>query len=160
MKFVLAEEKDKKEVLALYRSMIGSEGCTWTMDYPNEDNLEDDFGRNALFTLKNEGGEIVGVISIDDDASVEALDCWSAKLQPSAELARLAVKKSYQNQGLARLLLKSAMEELRKRGCKSVHFLVSKTNYRAINSYSEIGFDIKGESDLYGEHWLCYEKKL
>ncbi len=43
---------------------------------------------------------------------------------------------------------------------KGVHFLVSKTNERAMRSYQKLNFTKCGESDLYGEDWWCYEKAL
>lgn len=43
---------------------------------------------------------------------------------------------------------------------KGVHFLVSKTNERAMRSYQKLNFKKCGESDLYGEDWWCYEKAL
>ena len=152
--------KDKQEMLSLYRSMIGSQGCTWTMDYPNEEILDNDFKRQAIFVIKNEKNEIIGAISIDDDSQVDGLTCWSDSLKPAAELARLAIKDAYQNQGLARFMIQSVMKELKKRNYKSVRFLVSKTNVRALRSYAKLNFEKKGESNLYGENWWCYEKEL
>lgn len=152
--------KDKQEILSLYHSMIGTEGCTWTMDYPNEEILEKDFSRQAIFVIRNEKNEIIGAISIDDDKEVDGLTCWSDSLKPAAELARLAVKGPYQNQGLARFMLQCVIQELKKRNYKSVHFLVSKTNVRALRSYARLNFKKKGESNLYGENWWCYEKEL
>lgn len=29
-----AEETDKNQILALYHSLIGTEGCTWSLEYP------------------------------------------------------------------------------------------------------------------------------
>lgn len=158
--FLLADFRDKQEILALYHSMIGTEGCTWSEDYPNEEILENDIRRQAIFIMKNEKDEIIGTISIDDDKEVDGLACWSDSLKPAAELARLAIKSAYQNQGLARLIIQRTMEELKKRKYKSVHFLVSKTNVRALRSYARLDFEKKGESNLYGEDWWCYEKEL
>lgn len=160
MNFINAEKKDVKEIVKLYRAAIGSLGCTWSMDYPNADLALEDWERDALFCLKNDNGEIIGAISIDDDKVVEELSCWTRRLQPGAELARLVVKEDYQRQGIARMLLTYAMQELAKRGYRSVHFLVSKTNYRAIRSYSKLDFLNCGDADLFGEHWWCYEKEL
>lgn len=159
MRLVLAKETEKKEILALYRSVIGSEGCTWSLDYPNEEILEDDFSRAALFVMK-EKEEILGAVSIDEDKAVEGLDCWSKELVPGAELARLVVKEGYQNQGIARRMLRDMMVELRDRGYQSVHFLVSKMNERALRSYARLHFSKKGEAALFGEQWWCYEKEL
>lgn len=160
LKFERATLNDRNEILALYRSVVGSEFCTWTENYPCETDIDGDLSRDALFCLRNTDEEIVGVISIDQDEAVEALSCWSRSLQPSAELSRLGVKPEYQNQGIARLLLRCGMEELRSQGKKSVHFLVCKTNLKALRSYDKLHFDVVGECSMYGEEWWCYEKKL
>ncbi|MGN1180473.1 MAG: GNAT family N-acetyltransferase [Suilimivivens sp.] len=160
LKFERAGEKDKREILALYHSLVGTECCAWTESYPGETDFEGDLSRNALFCLRNGDGEIVGVISVDLDEAVEKLPCWSGELQPSAELSRLGVKPEYQNQGIARLLLQYGMEELRRQGKKSVHFLVCKTNRKAIRSYDKLYFDVVGSCRMYGEEWWCYEKGL
>lgn len=158
--FALATEEDQDEILSLYRSVIGTEGCTWSMEYPNEDTLKEDLNRQNIFCMKNQRDEIVGTISIDVDEEVGKLSCWAKDLQPAAELARLGVKKQYQNMRIAKLLLESAMRELTRRGYKGVHFLVSKTNERAIRAYAGMGFRVSGECNLYGENWWCYEKEL
>ena len=159
MKFEKVKIEEKQEILELYRSLIGTKYCAWTSDYPNEENIEDDMSRDALFCLKKDN-QIVGVISIDKDEAVEQMSCWSKELQPSAELSRLGVKIEYQNQGIARILLQYGMEELRKQGKKSVHFLVCKTNKKAIRSYDKFEFHIVGECEWYGEPYYCYEKEL
>lgn len=160
MEFKNATKEDIGEVTKLYHAAIGSPGCTWSMDYPNEEITQGDLERNALFCLKNDAGEIIGAVSVDDDKVVEELSCWTADLQPGAELARLVVKEKYQNCGIARQLLIYAMQELAKQGYKSVHFLVSKTNERALQSYAKLDFTNCGEADLFGEQWWCYEKAL
>lgn len=158
--FALAEEEELPDILALYRAAVGTEGCTWSLDYPNEDILNDDFRLGNLFCMKDQKHEIVGVISIDVDETVAALPCWRKELSPAAELARLTVKETCQNQGIARLLLQAAMKELVRRGCHGVHFLVSKTNVKALRSYEKLEFERRGECNLYGTDWWCYEKAL
>lgn len=158
--FMQAKEYDKPAILSLYRAAIGTPGSTWTYDYPNEDILEGDYTRGDLFCLKNEKDEVIGAISIDKDAIVDGFSCWTKELAPGAELARLAVREDYQNQGLARVLLNEVMEVAKERGYKSVHFLVSKTNYKALNSYAKLNFSNVGESDVYDANWWCYEKEL
>ncbi len=155
-----ASEKDKSEILALYRSLAGTEFCAWTEEYPGEIDIEGDLSRDGLFCLKDEKGEIAGVISIDQDENVERLTCWSKELQPSAELSRIGVRVENQNQGIARKLLQHAMEELRRRGKRSVHLLVCKTNKKAIRSYEKLNFEVVGECQMFGEDWWCYEKVL
>lgn len=158
--FKLAGKDDGADILKLYRSAIGRKGCTWSMEYPNEEILSQDIERKNIFCMKTAEGEIIGSVSIDIDEEVNALSCWAEDLQPAAELARLVVKENCQKQGIAGELLKAAMEELVCRGYKGVHFLVSKTNERAIRAYAEFNFEVKGECKLYGVDWWCYEKRL
>ena len=113
----------------------------------------------SLSHLSKEG-RIIAAISIDDDPQVERLDCWSHKLAPGAELSRLAVHPDFQNQKIARQMLVFGMEELARRGYKSVHFLVNKLNVKALRSYAVFGFDVVGECSLFGQPFLCYEKSL
>lgn len=160
MNFTQASKKDKSEILALYRSLAGTEFCAWTENYPGEIDIEGDLSRDGLFCLKDEKGEIAGVISIDQDENVERLTCWSKELQPSAELSRIGVRVENQNQGIARKLLQHAMEELRRRGKRSIHLLVCKTNKKAIRSYEKLDFEVVGECRMFGEGWWCYEKAL
>lgn len=157
MNFLLAKKEDGETILGLYKSAIGSQGCTWDEGYPSVLHMESDMEREALFCLKTDEGEIVGAISIDDDKQVENLPCWSLG---GAELARLVVKESYQNQGVAGKLLTNAMEILKQRGYRYVHFLVSKNHIKALRAYDKLKFDNVGESDLYNGSWWCYEKKL
>lgn len=160
MYFTKAEEEDRDRILALYQSLAETEYCAWNENYPGETEVDGDLSRDGLFCLKEEDGTIVGVISVDEDEEVENLPCWTETRKPGAELSRLGVRIEYQNQGIARKLLQYGMDELKRRGMKSVHFLVCKTNKKAIRSYSKLHFDIVGECELFGEQWWCYEKSL
>jgi ribosomal protein S18 acetylase RimI-like enzyme len=160
MEFRKAKQEDILEIQKLYRAAIGSPGCTWSEEYPNEDMTRGDLEREDLFCIEHETGEIIGAVSVDDDKIVENLPCWKASLQPGAELARLVVKETWQNRGIAGVLLRGGMDVLRKRGCCSVYFLVSKTNERALRAYRKLDFQNRGEIALYGESWWCYEKRL
>ena len=160
LEIIQATEADTEEILRLYKAQLGQEFCAWDEHYPERQDITYDLSRDALFAMKNEAGEIVAAISIDEDENVEKLPCWTAELQPGGEVARLAVRKDYQNQGIARRLLQYGMEELKKQGKRSVHFLVCKTNKKALRSYEKLHFDVVGESDLFDEDWWCYEKEL
>lgn len=157
MIFLQAQKEDKEEILGLYRSAIGSVGCTWSEEYPSYEHTEGDLERGDLFCLKSKDGEVIGAISIDADDMVDTLNCWT---EGGAELSRLVVRESYQNRGIAGELLKGAMEVLKERGYSYVHFLVSKNHEKALRAYNKLGFDNVGESDLYEGDWWCYEKKL
>lgn len=156
---VLATKQDKDEIMKIYRSSIGVNGCTWSMEYPNEDIFDDDIARNNLLCLKNDGGEIIGVISIDEDEVVDSLPMWNKEMH-SAELARVAVREDCRCKGVATAMVSDMLEELVARGYEGVHLLVSKTNPAAIKCYNKFGFKVVGESDVLGENWWCYEKRL
>lgn len=133
-RIVAATEENKEEILKLYKIQLGREFCPWDDSYPGMKEIEFDLGRESLFVMidgqeiNTDAGSkedrIIAAISIDDDPQVERLDCWSHKLAPRAELSRLAVHPDFQNQKIARQMLVFGMEELARRGYKSVHFLL------------------------------------
>lgn len=157
---VQAEEKDKEEILRLYKTQLGREFCPWDEIYPGEKEIEFDLSRDALFVMKDEKGKIIASISIDEDEAVEKLECWTPELQPGKELSRLAVDPDYQNHGLAREMLQYGMQVVYSQGYKSVHFLVNRHNKKALRSYAALNFQTVGECELYDQPFLCYEKAL
>lgn len=157
---VQAEEKDKEEILRLYKTQLGREFCPWDETYPGEKEIEFDLSRDALFVMKDEKGKIIASISIDEDEAVEKLECWTPELQPGKELSRLAVDPDYQNHGLAREMLQYGMQVVYSQGYKSVHFLVNRHNKKALRSYAALNFQTVGECELYDQLFLCYEKAL
>lgn len=154
-----ASEGDKEEILALYRSMIGGK-ADWNEDYPCMDTITFDISRDALFVMKNEYGELIAAISIDEDADVAALSCWSADLQPAGEVARVCVRKDMQKRGIARVMMRHVFQVLREQGCKSVRILVRPANDDALRSYAPLGFKQIGTCELFEKSFLCFEKVL
>ena len=154
-----ATEEDRGEILALYRAQIGREFCPWNEDYPSDEEISFDLSRDALFVLK-EDGRIRAAISLEEDEDVDSLSCWSDELKPSGSIARVAVLPDEQNRGYGRIMLQYAMDELKRRGYRGVHFLVNKHNVKAIRSYAVFGFDVVGECHMFGQDFLCYEKGL
>ena len=155
-----AAEADKEEILVLYKSQIGQEYCAWDDHYPDLPEIDMDLSYDSLFVMKQDNGEIIAAISIDHDEQVEQLACWDPDLAPGGELARLAVKTAYQNQGIARQMIFYAMERLKERDYHSVHYLVNKYNEKALRSYRHLGLDEVGKCDLYEQEFLCFEKEL
>lgn len=160
LKIMQATTTDTEEILRLYKAQLGQEFCAWDEHYPERQDIAYDLSRDALFVMKNEAGEIVAAISLDEDENVENLPCWTADLQPGGEVARLAVRKDYQNQGLAREMIKYAMDVLRERGRKSIHYMVNRDNQKAVRSYAHLHFPQVGTCELYGQPFLCFEQKL
>ncbi len=156
---LLATNNDKDEILKLYKAQLGREFCPWNEYYPSEEEIDFDLSRDSLFVMKDEE-KIVAAISIDDDDSVNDLPYWTAELQPGGELSRLAVAPELQSQGLAKDMIVYGMAELKKRGFKSLHFLVNSTNVKALKCYAAFGFNKVGECELYEQPMWCYEIEL
>ncbi|MBR5730601.1 MAG: GNAT family N-acetyltransferase [Firmicutes bacterium] len=156
---VMAKEEDREEIMALYTAQLGHDYCPWDEDYPSDRTIDYDLSRDALFVLKK-GGRILAAISLDEDEKVNSLPCWNKTLVPEGELSRLAVLPEEQNKGLGRAMLRFGMDELKRRGCKGVHFLVNKNNIKAIRSYEVFGCSVVGECRMYDQDFLCYEKEL
>ena len=161
MEYVIvpAAEKDREELLALYRAQIGREFCPWDDEYPGEESIDWDLSRNALFVMKAKG-KILAAISIEEDEEVDAFSFWDRGLEPSGELARLAVQPQEQNQGIAKIVLQFGLDELKRRGFRGVRLMVNKTNPKAIRAYAPFGFRVAGECHIYDQDMLCYEKEL
>lgn len=144
----------------LYRSLIGQPGCTWCEEYPDEEIVAEDLHSDSLYCAR-ENGSIVGAVSIEwQDEEMERFDCWSKENEPAAYLSRVAVSRSAQGKGLAKELMRRAMAEMKARGVKTVRYLVSPGNEAAMRAYRALAFDFSGEADAFGQHWLCYEKRL
>ena len=154
-----AEESDKEELLNLYQSMIGGP-ADWNEYYPSMETIEFDIAHDSLFVMKNEKKEIIACISIDHDDEVDALPCWSNSLQPSAELARVCVRKDLQGQGIAKMMMEYAFTKLRKQNKKSVHILVRTRHEAALACYRAIGFTQVGMCEMFDKQFVCMEKAL
>lgn len=158
--FDRVRESERETVLAIYRAMVGTPGCTWSADYPDERDFASDLARGALYCMRGQDGNILGLISVDADETCAALPQWSRAVKKAAELARLAVVSEYQNRGLARRLILSVMEVLKRQGYDAVRYLVSPQNKKALASYAKLDFEYRGATFLYEQEWFMYEKKL
>ena len=154
-----AVKEDTQKLLELYHSMIGG-AAGWNEYYPGIETIESDLSRNALLVMENEKGELLASISIDDDESVDSLKCWDETLLPGAELARLCIRKEYQNKKIARMMMAYAINVLRKQGKRSVHILVRKGHEVAMRSYTHLGYEKVGECSLYDMQFVCMERAL
>ncbi|MDE7433164.1 MAG: GNAT family N-acetyltransferase [Lachnospiraceae bacterium] len=153
-----AEYDDKSDIMKLYGEAIGTEGCTWSEEYPNEDIFDMDVRGGNLFCFMNESGEIIAAISIDRDAAVDELPCWNKSAGKMGELARMVVRRDYQNRGIAPELINAVVDVMKQRGYATVHYLVSREHKKALASYAKLDFVKVGECELFLNKWLCYEK--
>ena len=76
------------------------------------------------------------------------------------EIARLVVKKEWQNRKIAPKMLKELLKIIAGRGMKSAHYLVDKNHKKALSAYKSLNFTRVGESTLYDGNWWCYEREV
>ena len=153
----IALPEDAECIMKLYKTMVGKEGCTWSEDYPSMETLISDIKKGNEFCMKDNNGNIVAAIAIDEDAEVEQLEVWSKEYKNAGELSRLAVREDCQNRGLAKEMIEYVRKEMEKRGYDNIHFLASKTNPAALACYEKMDVEIVGEAFLYETDWWCYE---
>lgn len=158
-KIRMAKICDIEEILDIYHSLIGKDGCTWDLDYPNIDDVKNDIRKNSLYIVLD-GKKIIAVAAAGEDDELNGLDCYSKDIKIPCDLARIGVKGEYQNKGIAKYLIKYIENDVIKRGFDGIHFLVSKTNPHAKVLYDKMNYLCCGECIMYEIDWYCYEKKL
>ena len=153
-----ARKEDLPEILKMYRSVIGKSGCNWSITYPNEATLHEDFQTGNLYVLWR-GGKMYGAGSIVPKNELDDLDCWQYH-ENAREIARIVIKPEYQSKGYGKHLVKKLCYKLEDKDHTAVHLLVSTENHHALNLYRETGFYSKGECQRYGHTYYAFEKKL
>lgn len=158
-KFRLAEQGDEINILKLYKSIIGTEGCTWDEEYPSMLNIITDIEMKSLYCLIDDKGKIIAAATAGHLDELKDLT-WDSRITNPCELARIGVLPLMQNNGIASKLLAEIIQDCKIRGYDGMRFLVSKTNYNAIMLYRKFGFKEVGEVFRYGHDFYCYYKIL
>ena len=154
----LAKKEDLTEILKMYRSVIGKNGCNWSISYPNEATLHEDFCTGNLYVLWR-GSKMIGAGSIVPRNELDDLDCWQHR-KNAGEIARIVIKPEYQSKGYGKHLVNKLCYKLDHKGCQAVHLLASTENHHALNLYRETKFYCKGEYQRYDHTYYAFEKKL
>ena len=152
-KFLLANHDDIPAIDDIYRSLIGTPGCTWTLDYPNRQSAESDIDSHSLYILKKEN-KIIAVASAGEFNELAHLR-WS--LKKPCELARIGVIPTLQKQGIGTVILQNIIQTAKENGYDGIRMLVSKTNPAALALYDKNGFEKCGEVIMYGIDFYCYQ---
>jgi ribosomal protein S18 acetylase RimI-like enzyme len=150
--FTLASREDIPAIVSIYRSLIGTPGCTWDEEYPSRETAEQDVSRQELFILKK-GGSIVAVASA---GAFDELADLTWKSRNPCELARIGVSPNFQNQGIGTKMLRHVMEAVKAKGYDGIRMLVSKTNYPALALYEKNGFERCGAVYRFDHDFYCY----
>lgn len=154
----LAKREELPAILRMYRSVIGKSGCNWSVTYPNEVTLYDDFHTGNLYVLCR-GKKILGAGSIVPKNELDDLDCWYYREQPR-EIARIVIAPEHQGKGYGKQLVNKLCHKLEYTHCQVVHLLVSTENHHAQNLYRETGFYNKGQCQRYDHDYYAFERKL
>lgn len=158
-----ARLEDADAVYALYHSLIDAPYSTWSEDYPTREDVQEDVSHGWTLVMRDAEGGIAAAIALlpgEQEPEFEEIAAWYPDVKRWACPARLGVALDYQGKGIARRMLRAAMDCAREDGCDGVRFLVAKTNPVAQRSYAKLGFDVCSEAKMWGEHWLCYQKRL
>lgn len=154
MTFRKANNYDAPGVLALYKSVLGSQYCVWDDNYPDESDVEADLANENLFVLCDKG-EIIGAVSIEQIDDINHLDCWKIH-DNTAEFARVAINPKRQGEGLSKILIEGIIEELKSRDIAAIHIAVAKVNLPAQKLYRGFDFNFCGEAFIFGhDYYLC-----
>lgn len=151
--FLLANYNDLSEIMDLYHSIIGTPGCTWSLDYPDKENVESDISSKSLYILKCDD-KIVAVAAAGSFNELDHL-LWEPK--KPCELARIGVIPSMQKQGVGTIILHNVINTMKRKDFDGIRMLVSKTNSAALALYNKNGFGMCGETFMFGIDFYCYQ---
>ena len=155
-----AKKEDAQEIYQLYHSLIDMPYSTWDEEYPTMEIVMEDVEKHTTLVLKDDAGKIISAIAVWMEFEFADAAAWYADVTRWAMLCRLGVDKAHQGKGIAKGMLRAAMDYAREQGCQAVQFLVAKSNPIAQRAYAALDFDVCGEAEMWEEQWLCYQKRL
>lgn len=150
MIFKIVNNRQKDEIMRLYKSLIGQKGCTWDKEYPNEKIIESDINNKGIYCLKK-GEQIIAVASLIKDVKLnKILDIDDDNVYL---LTRVGVNKKYQGKGYAKILIRKIIKKTVGKNVKKIYLLVNTENIRAKKLYTNMKFVFLKEVNLYGIKW-------
>lgn len=152
--FSLAEPGDADEIFRMYKSQIGTPGCTWNDEYPVIQNVYDDIQNKSLYKMTDSSGKIVAAASAGDCDEISDLD-WSRS--DLADLSRVCVLLSMKGRGVAGKMINSVIPAVKARGYTGIRLIASRTNPPALALYERCGFIRCGEGNRFGFDFYSYE---
>ena len=150
-----ANEEDKYEILKIYESLIGEEGCTWNEEYPNIQDVERDISNKDLTCIRKDGKIIAVATLTKDDEIEEEFENYNNVYS----LQRVAVMKEYQGRGYAKILLKEILENVKNRNIDLIYLLVNPKNIRSKNLYKSLDFQYVKNIKLYDVNWELLKRE-
>ena len=155
-----ARPRDAGAVLALYRSLVGLPGTTWTEDYPGAEEVENDLARGSLWCIRGPDNGLWGAASLrEDDEDIRDLSCWTPA-KNSCELTRVGIRQDLQGRGLGEAFVGRLLRAAAQEGRDMARLLAGSGNRAALRLYEKLGFVPCGRTRMYEVDWVCMEKKL
>ncbi len=151
---------DVKSIAELYESVKGAEGCSWDEEYPNLDIAREDQEAGALYCCKDADGRIIAAATVGCFEAFGEIDCFPKDSERACEPCRLCVARDRQGSGLAHALVREIEDLARGMGCDIIRFLAAKHYDKVLKMYRELGFTEVGETDYYGERYICFIKRI
>lgn len=152
-----AKKEEIDEIVAIYKSLIGYEGCLWNEYYPAREDVENDINDDALYILKDDNViKAVAYAGIDKELFLNK--CFPSNMRNPRELARVAVRPDFQKQGLAKVLIKYIEKELYLNGIDYIVLTAGKTNEKALKLYKALGYEICGKTNDHGYEMMIHKK--
>ena len=118
--------------------------------YPNREQTEAAIKAGTLYVLE-ENGDIPGYIVINNDQFEEYYDVdWRVDCSDEKVLVvhLITVRKDVMQKGCGERMLRFALEEGRKRGCRAVRLDTTSKNVPSTSLYRKVGFYIAGEGPM------------
>ncbi len=152
-----ADEVDT--VCGLYRAASKSPFSVWNEEYPTLQDARHDLETGNLFILTADD-QVIGAISIVPECEMDDLDVWQFTDGTHREIARICISQDFQGKGLAAVMVTNIIHVLKERGCHSIRLSAAVCNLPACKTYGKLGFEIRGEADLFGSHYYLLEKAI
>jgi L-amino acid N-acyltransferase YncA len=154
----LVQYTDIPEIMRLYRSLIGTEGCAYNLHYPCEEDAKFDIDNGALYVLKDNdaiiGAATMGPLYEGPFSNIK----WSPKNPCLVE--RVSVRADMQGQGIGRLIMEKIIQMAKADDFDGIVMLVAKANAQAIALYNKLDFKRCGEINIYDNDFWCYQMRF
>lgn len=158
--FRKAAPEDAQDILTLYRSHIGAPGCTWRLEYPDEELLTGDIAAERQYVALCDGVLAAVASAEPSDEDLDTLDCWDCTRKHVYSLSRVGAALSFEGRGAVAALLRHIEREMVARGFDGVRLIAGTQNTRAQRLYAALAFRRCGDAHLFDHDWICYEKIL
>lgn len=162
--FRKAEQKDKEEILILYRKtilhMMNQNILQWDEIYPNEEVLYEDINRNEMYVLAQDDIIVAAIVLNEEQDEEYITGNWKYLSEKIGVIHRLCVHPDYQRCGYGKKLMILAEDLLQKKGYSIIRLDTFSENPKAISLYRGLGYIHAGEVMFRKGQFYLMEKHL